>query len=60
MTENQQDATDRVIERLIRNLGIIGLMIVCGLGFGLASWLLSVVLLGLYWLLSRPIAWLWT
>jgi hypothetical protein len=49
---------DRAIEQIRFAGGLVAVMIVCGIGFAVASYLTCLVVLGLYWLLSRPFVWI--
>ena len=54
----KKELVERVIDKIWFAGGLIAMMIVCTIGFAVASFLVSGVLLGFYWLLSRPLVWL--
>ena len=56
--EEPKPFVQRAIEQIWFVGGLIAMMIVCTIGFAVASSLLSAALLGFYWLLSRPFIWL--
>lgn len=58
MTDKPSNFLERVGEQIWFAGGLLASMAVIAIGFGLASYLLSWAYLGLLWLFSRPLAWL--
>jgi hypothetical protein len=54
----KKNLVDRAVEQIWFAGGLIAMMIVCTIGFAVASCLGCLALLGIYWLLSRPLVWL--